>query len=82
MKLVLHSVVGAFALFAAGCAGTLTVDGYEANYADAPAGYERSPRWDHRGAAVYEVSGRYYRSYNGRWVVYRQRPHDLREWRR
>ncbi len=66
----------------AGCAATVTIDGHEAVYADAPANYERGRHWEHRGVVVYEVEGRYYRQYNGRWVYYRDRPSDLREERR
>jgi hypothetical protein len=79
MKNVLPWIAGALSLLAVGCAGTLMVDGYEAAYVDVPAGYDRYPRYEHHGAPVYEISGRYYRQYNNRWVVYRERPRDLRE---
>jgi hypothetical protein len=82
MKTTLLSVAGLLLLLATGCAGYLTVDGYEAEYADAPANYERAPVYEHNGARVYEVHGRYYREYKGRWVYYRHKPRDLREWRR
>jgi hypothetical protein len=77
MKSALCSFAGALLLVAAGCSGYFTVDGYDAAYASAPAGYERSPRYMHHGADVYEVQGRYYRQYNNRWVVYRERPREL-----
>ncbi|APR82227.1 Hypothetical protein A7982_07576 [Minicystis rosea] len=65
-------------LGAAGCAGWISVDGYEAEYASAPAEIERYPRYSYRGTYVYEVQGRYYRRYGNRWVAYRSRPADLR----
>jgi predicted metal-binding protein len=40
---------------------------------------ERARRWTHRGVAVYEVNGRYYREHDGRWIVWRERPRDLVE---
>jgi hypothetical protein len=82
MKATLASIAGLLLLFATGCAGYLTIDGNEAVYADAPADYERAPVYEHNGVRVYEVRGRYYRQYNGRWVYYRHRPRDLRESRR
>jgi hypothetical protein len=81
MKTALHLIIGASLLLVAGCAHYFVVDGYEASYADAPAQYERYPRYEYRGARVYEIGGHYYREYNGRWVVYRERPRELREWR-
>jgi hypothetical protein len=65
------------AIFAAACAASLTVDGYDAVYIDRPADIERYPHYAYRGAVVYEVGGRYYREHNGRWIVYRERPRDL-----
>ena len=82
MSSALHPVAGVLLLLAAGCAGYITVDGYEAAYVDAPADYQRYPRYEHNGVAVYEVNGRYYRQYGGRWVAYRERPRELREERK
>lgn len=82
MKLALPLTAGVLLLLATGCAGYITIDGYEAVYADAPAGYDRHPVYEHNGVRVYEVGGRYYREYQGRWVYYRHRPRDLREMRR
>ena len=79
MRAILFSVACAFVLFAAACNGKLDIDGVEASYTDPPAGWEHAKRWEHNGAKVYELAGRYYREYNGRWVVYRERPKDLRE---
>jgi hypothetical protein len=66
------------ALGAAGCAAELTVDGYGATYVERPV-VERARRWTHRGVAVYEVNGRYYREHDGHWIVWRERPRDLVE---
>ena len=80
MKLVLRSLACAMVIFSAGCAATVTVDGYEARYVDAPVEYHRYPRYEYRGATVYEIDGRYYREYNRRWVVYHERPRELRRY--
>ena len=65
------------AMFAAACAASLSVDGYEASYVERPAEIERYPHYAYRGTTVYEINGRYYREHEGRWVVYRERPRDL-----
>ncbi len=69
----------AFVLFAAASCGKIDIDGLEASYTDPPAGWEHAKHWLHNGARVYEIGGRFYREYNGRWVVFRERPRDLRE---
>ena len=82
MRPLLLSIAGALLLIAAGCNGSVKLDGLEASYVDPPAGYEKAPRFDHHGVRVYEVGGRYFREYNGRWVVFHEKPRDLREEKR
>jgi hypothetical protein len=72
------TLVAPLAFGAVACAGSLTVDGYGAVYVDRPV-IEGHRRWTHNGVAVYEVNGRYYREYNGRWIVYHERPRELVE---
>ncbi len=74
------ALVAPLALGTLACAGTLTVDGYGAEYVERPR-IEGAHRWMHNGVAVYEVNGRYYREHSGRWVVYRERPRELTEFR-
>src|SRR5262245_50631642 len=79
MKTAIHALTGLALLLAAGCHGYIKIDGLEATYTETPASYDHHPRWKHKGVRVYEIDGRYYREYNGRWVVYRERPADLAE---
>jgi hypothetical protein len=51
-----------------------TVDGYEAEYVDAPVNIETYPRYEFQDGYVYNVNGRYYHNHGGRWVAYRHEP--------
>jgi hypothetical protein len=81
MNRILLALALAFTLGASACAAWFTVDGYEVAYADVRP-TEAHRRWVHRGVAVYELDGHYYRQHEGRWVVYRERPRELEEYRR
>jgi hypothetical protein len=72
------TLVAPLALCAAACAATVTVEGYHAEYVDRPV-IEGHRRWMHHSVMVYEVNGRFYREYGGRWIVYRERPRELVE---
>ena len=72
------ALVAPLAFGAVACAGSLTVDGYGVEYVNRPA-IEGARRYTHNGVAVYEVGGRYYREYQGRWVMYHERPRELVE---
>ncbi len=59
-----------------GCAGHLeAVDGYDAEYVDAPpVNIESYPRYEVTDGYVYEVNGRYYHRHGNRWVTYHSAP--------
>jgi hypothetical protein len=59
------------------CHAWFSVDGtYHARWVDRPV-IEGRPRWRYHTYVVYEVDGAYYREYQGRWIVYRDRPREL-----
>ena len=59
-----------------GCTSWITVDGYDAVYAEPPAAnIETYPHYTYEGGEVYVVNERYYhRGSDGRWVQFRERP--------
>ncbi len=58
-----------------GCAAHFaTVDGYDAEYVDAPVNVETYPRYEFQDGYVYNVNGRWYHNHGGRWVAYRHEP--------
>ena len=78
-NLLALTLVAPLMLGTVACGAWFTVDGYDAQYVERPAGWEGGRRWRHHGVDVYEVNGRYYRQHEGRWVVYRERPRELVE---
>jgi hypothetical protein len=60
-----------------GCAGTLTVDGYDGAYVDAPANIETYPQYRFADGYAYEVNGVYYHQHAGRWVRYNRAPEGM-----
>ena len=80
-KLFALALVAPLLLGTVACAGWITVDGgYQARWVDRPV-VEGRPRWRHGNYVVYEVDGNYYREHEGRWIMYRSRPHDIVVWR-
>lgn len=79
---ILASACGAaLALALAGCAAGYTdVDGYQAAYVTPPAAVVSYPRYAYGGGYVYDVDGRYYRHYHGRWVTYHRAPPEVVRW--
>lgn len=79
---VFVSVCGsALALSVVGCAGGyVDVGGYDAEYVAAPVGIEAYPHYVYGGEYVYDVNGRFYRHYNGRWVAYHHPPPEVARW--
>jgi hypothetical protein len=66
---------------ATGCGGEyVDVGGYEATYAPPPPSIERYPHALYAGEQVYDVDGRYYRKFQGRWVSYRIVPPEVSRW--
>jgi hypothetical protein len=59
-----------------------TVDGYEAEYADAPANIDAYPHYAFQDGYIYDVNGRWYHRHENRWVVYRQPPREVAHLRR
>lgn len=75
------SIIGVAALaLALGCGGYVAVEGYDADYVDAPAGIEAYPHYVYNGEYVYDVDGRFYRNHGGRWVRYRHAPPEVARW--
>jgi hypothetical protein len=65
------------ALWAVGCAGYATVDGYDARYVDAPPpAVVAEPTYRVNDGYVYESNGAYYHQHGGRWVTYRTLPRE------
>jgi hypothetical protein len=65
------------ASLAVGCAGYATVDGYDATYVEPPPpAVVAYPTYRVRDGYVYEGNNRYYHMHAGRWVAYRQLPHE------
>lgn len=63
--------------FLAGCAGTMTVDGYDGAYVDAPVNIETYPQYRFADGYAYEVNGTYYHQHQGRWVRYNRAPEGM-----
>jgi hypothetical protein len=59
------------------CGGYLAIDGDDVAYSTEPVNVAVYPHYTLGGEVVYDVHGRYYRHYRGRWVVYRGRPHGI-----
>lgn len=61
-----------------GCAAHLTeVDGYEAEYVDAPPNIETYPRYEFRDGYAYNVNGRWYHRHGPQWVRYSRPPQEF-----
>jgi hypothetical protein len=54
---------------------------HEAEYVEAPPRIERYPSTYYRGEPAYLVEGRWYYRRGGSWVVFRDEPRELREYR-
>ena len=63
----LAAVPASFALLS-GCAGYMTVDGYDGTYVDAPANIETYPQYRFADGYAYEGNGTYYHQHGGQWV--------------
>jgi hypothetical protein len=72
----LAAVPASFALLS-GCAGYMTVDGYDGTYVDAPANIETYPQYRFADGYAYEVNGTYYHQHGGQWVRYRSAPQGM-----
>jgi hypothetical protein len=71
----------ALALSVVGCGGSyVDLQGGRAYYVNPPSGIEAFPRYAYGGAYVYDVNGRFYRQYNGRWVSYSHAPPEVQQW--
>ncbi len=72
-------------LLAAGCTGTTSATvayGYPATYVETvPVDIVYYPRAYYRGHYAYWVDGRWYYPRSGRWVVFREEPHELQRYR-
>jgi hypothetical protein len=85
--------LAAFALFGAGCAETATVApsptvappavvyDYPVTYVQTVPDLTYYPRTYYRGSYAYLVNGRWYYQTRGRWVVFREEPHELYSYR-
>ena len=80
-KFFVFALVAPLLLTSVACHAWFTVDGtYHARWVSRPV-IEGRPRWRHGTYVVYEVDGAYYREHEGRWIVYRERPRELVEYR-
>jgi hypothetical protein len=60
---------------AVGCAGYAQVDGYDADYVDAPPPeVVAAPTYRVNDGYIYVANGRYYHQHSGRWVTYHRLP--------
>ena len=74
-RLLAWAVAPALVFALVGCgAGYFAVDGYDAQYVDAPIGIEAYPAYEFNDGVVYDVHGRWYHNHGGRWVSYRRAP--------
>ena len=79
MNRIFLAIVPALMLALSACAAWFNVDGFDLRYVDNAPVIEGHRRFMHRGVAVYEIDGHYFRQHGNRWAEYRERPADLVE---